>query len=237
MQPKVSVETPNHSAELSWPCKTDRSPSTCTDGTDITENDSTEMTKSDIAAFFNEYSDFASPSQEAKSIRFNDKVEVIEVESFSDHTVSGNLWYSEADYFAISRENLKLSWQRMNNKELVDEEQQTVRGLEHEVDPVASRQRYETQDRAFEAVMEEQDYQDRKGFHDPYAIAEAYQKHGARKSQIEAYAVGLDDFEKGMMDISKNHQRIYKFQRLSENGHSNEELCGFHSNENSSKPQ
>jgi len=149
------------------------------------------------------------PLHQPKSIRFRDEIEVVEVERFSDHCESGDLWYSEAEYFAIERENLKISWQRMNNK-LMDDEQQTVRGLELEVDSSVARRRHENEDRAFDAVMAEQDYQDRHGVYDPYAIAEAYQKNGAQQSQLEAYAVGLMDSQGVMMENSQ--QQVCKFE-------------------------
>ena len=66
----------------------------------------------------------------------------------------------------------------------------------------------EVEDDAFFAVMKEQKYQRRHGAYDPDAICAAYVAKGAKQARVEAYNVGMLDYEKAVVFYPKSGNKI-----------------------------
>ena len=134
-----------------------------------------------------------------KSVSFASKNQVFLVEPIGNHLSSMGLFYSQEELQDIEEENLWIAKEVTNGNQsmIIDEEEHSVRGLELEIPSIACT-RCEIDDEAFEAVMAEQDNQDRRDVFDPDAIVAAYQKHGAKLSQLQARKVGISDYVTAM---------------------------------------
>lgn len=126
------------------------------------------------------------PCDTTKSVCFNDKDQICEIEKIDElpESVILSLWWSEGDYVEM-RQGWEMVLYLLESGKPVCEQTLSARGLQKRTDTGAW-ELYEIQRDARNAVFEVQDKQRKTKARDPVEIAAAYMQHTA-KSQQEAY--------------------------------------------------